>query len=118
MPARTLTRDEHRDLQTPVPKPTPTTKDRRGPLPPRPDSTAAVRPSRPDLRPIGASRTTARLRLFTYIIGTALFWTLWAAISVTAERWYWWTVIPFVGWALVLAAHLWHASRPARPRAR
>lgn len=67
-------------------------------------------PRRPRLRVI-ESRRGAQPQLLTYIVGNALFWTLWAAISVTADRWYWWPVLPFVGWALVLSAHLWHVYR-------
>ena len=65
----------------------------------------------PELRVIGRRRRAAQLHLFTYVVGNALFWTLWAAISVTADRWYWWPVIPFVGWTLVLGLHLWHVYR-------
>lgn len=57
-------------------------------------------------------RRVAQVHLFTYIVGNALFWTAWAAISITADHWYWWPVVPFVGWAIVLAAHLWHVYRP------
>ena len=73
-------------------------------------------PGRPRLRVI-ESRRPATLHLLTYLVGNALFWTLWAAISVTADSWYWWPILPFVGWALVLAAHLRqvyrHPSGPA-----
>ena len=93
MPA-TLTNDERRVSQPLLPRPTPTKKG-------------------PELRLIAAGGKTPRLHLFTYTIGNALFWTLWAAISVTADPWYWWPIVPLVGWALVLAAHLWHVCRPA-----
>ena len=96
MPAKTLTKDDRRDSQTLVPRPTP----------------LAVRPHRPELRLLAPSRRAAQLHLLTYIIGNALFWTLWAAISITADRWYWWPIVPLVGWALGLAAHLWHVYRP------
>ena len=43
--------------------------------------------------------------LFTYTVGNALAWILWAAVSVTADHWYWWVVIPLLGWMLVLALH-------------
>jgi len=65
---------------------------------------------------VEAWRSAAQPYLSTYIVGNAMFWTLWAAISVTADRWYWWPILPFVGWALVLAANLWHVHRPARLR--
>jgi hypothetical protein len=52
------------------------------------------------------------VHLFTYVVGNALFWTLWAAISVRADHWYWWKMVPSVGWAFVLAAHLLHVYRP------
>ena len=77
-----------------------------------PTSTLATLPQRPQLRVVEARRRAAQLHLFIYVVGNALFWTLWAAISVTADRWYWWPILPFVGWALVLAAHLWHVYRP------
>ena len=40
-----------------------------------------------------AVRRAAQLHLFTYIVGNALFWTLWAATSVAADRWYWWPIL-------------------------
>ena len=77
-----------------------------------PKPTLAVLPQRFELRVVETRRRAAQLHLFTYVVGNALFWTLWAAISVTADRWYWWPILPFVGWALVLAAHLWHVYAP------
>ena len=75
---------------------------------------ASVRvPQRPELRVVEAGRPAARLHLLTYVVGNAIFWTLWAAISVTAEEWYWWPVLPFVGWTLVLAVHLRHVRTEA-----
>jgi hypothetical protein len=65
----------------------------------------------PELRVVQARRRRARVHLFTYLVGNALFWTLWGAISVSADHWYWWPVVPFVGWALVLACHLWRVYR-------
>ena len=44
--------------------------------------------TRPELRVIESKRRGARLHLLTYIVGNALFWTLWAAVSVSAEHWY------------------------------
>jgi hypothetical protein len=38
-----------------------------------------------------------------------LAWALWAAISVSAEAWYWWVIVPLTGWTIVLALHLGHA---------
>lgn len=71
----------------------------------------ATAPLRPQLRVVEQRRRTARLDLFTFVVGNALFWTLWAAISVSADPWYWWPVVPLAGWALVLAGHLWRALR-------
>lgn len=73
------------------------------PRPARPPSR-----TRPDLRAI-ARRRAARLHLYTYLAGNALFWATWAAVSVTADRWYWWATVPLAGWTLVLGAHLLHA---------
>lgn len=74
----------------------------------------ALRPPRPSLRVVEERRRAAQLHLFTYIVGNALFWLLWAAISVSADTWYWWATAPVVGWTLVLALHLRHAYRPSR----
>jgi 2TM domain len=63
------------------------------------------------LHVVEARRERARLHLFTYLIGNALFWTLWGAISVSADHWYWWPVVPLAGWSLVLHAHLWSGHR-------
>ena len=65
----------------------------------------------PELRLIGGRRRAARLHLLTYVVGNAFFWVLWAAVSVSADHWYWWAVVPVAGWTLVLALHLWHAYR-------
>ncbi|HEX4929325.1 MAG TPA: 2TM domain-containing protein [Gaiellaceae bacterium] len=67
--------------------------------------------SRPELRLVEARRRRAKLHLLTYLVGNALFWVLWGAISVSADDWYWWPIVPFAGWTLVLALHLWHARR-------
>jgi hypothetical protein len=80
-----------------------------------PKSTPAL-PQRAEFRVVEAWRSAAQPYLSTYIVGNAMFWTLWAAISVTADRWYWWPILPFVGWALVLAANLWHVHCPVRLR--
>ena len=52
-------------------------------------------------------RRVARLHLVTYLLGNAVFWSLWAAVSISADHWYWWPIVPFVGWTAVLAVHLW-----------
>ena len=80
--------------------------------------TRAALPQRPELRVIETRRRGARLHLLTYVVGNALVWTLWGAISLTTDRWYWWPLIPLAGWAVVLAVHLRHVSRgsTARPR--
>jgi hypothetical protein len=67
-------------------------------------------PRRPTLRVIESTKP-AQLHLFTYVVGNAMFWTLWGAICVSADRWHWWPILPFAGWALVLSAYLWHAHR-------
>lgn len=64
-----------------------------------------------ELQIIEGRRHRARLHLFTYLVGNALLWTLWGAISISANDWYWWPVVPFAGWTLVLALHLWHVYR-------
>ena len=46
--------------------------------------------TRPELRPIESRRRRAKLHLFTYVVGNALFWTLWGAVSISTDRWYWW----------------------------
>jgi 2TM domain len=79
-----------------------------------PKPTPVALPQRPQLRLVEAR--AVQLHLFTYVVGGALFWTLWAAITVTADPWYWWPILPFAGWAIVLAGHLWHVHRPSRPR--
>lgn len=73
-----------------------------------------VRPPTPVRPPVSAAearRRRADLHLFTYTVGTALVWVLWAAISVSADRWYWWALVPVAAWTLVLALHLTHAHR-------
>lgn len=72
-------------------------------------------PPPPRLHAMRARRRRARLHLLTYVVGNALFWTVWGAISVSADRWYWWPIIPSAGWAAVLGLHLWHVHR-ALPR--
>jgi hypothetical protein len=65
----------------------------------------------PELRLVQTRRHRARLHLFTYVVGNALFWALWGAISVSADHWYWWPVVPLAGWTLVLGLHLRHVYR-------
>jgi hypothetical protein len=77
---------------------------------PRPRLHAPVLPLR-HLRVVEQRRRLARLHLFSYAVGNALFWALWAAVSVTADRWYWWATVPIAGWTLVLAGHLIRVRR-------
>jgi hypothetical protein len=63
--------------------------------------------TRPQLRAVPA-RPRTDLHLYTYLVSNALAWALWAAISVSAEAWYWWVIVPLTGWTLVLALHLGH----------
>lgn len=74
---------------------------------------AVVPPRRPELRAIEGGRRSADLDLFTYVVVGAVAWTLWAALTVSADAWYWWPLVPLVGWALVLSAHLRHVHREA-----
>jgi hypothetical protein len=69
-----------------------------------------ARPPSP-VAPAVAKRRQARLHLFTYLVGNAVFWALWGALSVSADQWYWWPALPLAGWTLVLAAHLWSVHR-------
>ena len=81
------------------------------------DAIAQPRPRQPAHRPPtlrvieARRRRTARLHLFTYLVGSALFWLLWAAISVSADTWYWWATVPIAAWTIVLALHLVYARR-------
>ncbi|HEU5211415.1 MAG TPA: hypothetical protein VFU10_01460 [Gaiellaceae bacterium] len=61
----------------------------------------------PVLRPVEAKRPVT-LDLFTCVVGNALAWMLWAAITIATDDWYWWPVMPLAGWTLVLSLHLWH----------
>lgn len=74
----------------------------------RPKASSGPALLRPEFRLIETRRRRAKLHLFTYVVGNALFWALWGAVSLSAEHWYWWPVVPFAGWTLVLALHLWH----------
>jgi hypothetical protein len=64
-----------------------------------------------DLRVIESRQRVAKLHLLTYLVGSAIFWALWAGVAVSADVWYWWLVVPFAGWTIVVALHLWHAYR-------
>jgi hypothetical protein len=77
----------------------------------RPKPAPDVLPRRPELHVIESRPPAPQLHWLTYLLGNAMFWALWAAVSVSADPWYWWLVVPFAGWAVVLALHLWHAYR-------
>ena len=79
-----------------------------------PKSEPAFPSPKPELRLVEARRHAAKVHLWTYTVGNALFWTLWAAVSVSTDSWFWWIVVPVLGWTVVLALHLRHAYR--RPR--
>jgi 2TM domain len=72
-------------------------------------------PQSPHRRLAERKQVARDLHLLTYVVGNALFWALWGAISVSADTWYWWAVVPIVGWTLVFALHLWHTLRATRP---
>ena len=55
-----------------------------------PKPTPDVLPRQPELRVIESRQRAAKLHLLTYIVGNAIFWTLWAAVSISADAWYWW----------------------------
>jgi hypothetical protein len=76
-----------------------------------PKPTVTPSPRRPELRVVEGGRRAGELHLFTYVVVSAVAWTLWAALTVTAAPWYWWPLVPLAGWALVLAAHLRHVNR-------
>lgn len=76
-----------------------------------PKQVSVVSPPRVEVRVIESRRRAAKLHLVTYLVGSAFFWTLWASLSVSAERWYWWLLVPFAAWTLVLALQVWHAYR-------
>jgi hypothetical protein len=60
------------------------------------------------LTELESRRRAAKLHVLTYLVGSAVLWTLLAAIS-GPEAWYWWLVAPFVWWTIFVALHLWHA---------
>lgn len=76
----------------------------------RPNQTRRRTAPRPEFGPVEAKRRE-KLHLLTFVIGNALCWILWGAISISAEQWYWWPAVPLAGWTLVLALHLRHISR-------
>ena len=61
-------------------------------------------------------RPAVELHLITYLVGNLLFWTIWAAISISTDHWYWCPIVPLAGWTVVLALHLWIAHRRSRRR--
>ena len=67
---------------------------------------------RPELRLI-ESRRGAQFHLFTFVVGNAFFWSLWGAVSISTDGWYWWPLVPLLGWTLVLALHLRRVLRGA-----
>lgn len=71
-------------------------------------------PRRPELRVVETRRNAARLYLFTSVVGNAIFWVLWAALAVSADTWYWWPIVPLIGWTLVLGGHLRHVDGRSR----
>ena len=75
-----------------------------------PNPVSAATPPRARLRVVEGTRQPPRRHLFTYVVVNALCWVLWAALSVSAEPWYWWIAVPLAGWTLVLAL----APREAR----
>ena len=76
-----------------------------------PKQAPAPTPVRPVLRPVESKRRPATLHLFTYIVGNALAWILWGAITISTDTWYWWPLVPLAAWTLVLSLHLWHVYR-------
>ena len=73
-----------------------------------------VVPPPPRLRLV-ETRRRERPHLLTYVVANAVTWALWAAISVSADPWYWWPIVPLVGWTLVLALHLRSVDRGREP---
>ena len=76
-----------------------------------PKQAPAPTPARPVLRQVESKRRPATLHLFTYIVGNALAWILWGAITISTDTWYWWPLVPLAAWTLVLSLHLWHVYR-------
>jgi len=62
---------------------------------------------RPPLRVLvgGRSRRAFDLHLVSYVVGNAVFWTLWAAVTVEAEPWFWWPLVPSAAWTIVVLLH-------------
>ena len=85
----------------------------------QPDQAPSQAEAKRRLVAVEAAQHRAELHLFTYAIGNALFWLLWAAISVSADAWYWWVLFPLAGWTCVLTAHLAHVrtTPPTTPPA-
>lgn len=76
---------------------------------PRPAPSSTL--ERPALRPVEARRRPPTRHLFTYVVGSALAWSLWGAITISTDAWYWWLIVPLAGWTLVLGLGLWHVYR-------
>lgn len=66
---------------------------------------------RPVLRPVEATPRPTKLHLFTYVVGNALAWSLWGAMTISTDTWHWWPIVPLAGWTLVLTLRLWHVYR-------
>ena len=66
---------------------------------------------RPRLQLVETRLSAPKANLFTWIVGNALAWLLWAAVSVSADHWYWWVAVPLAGWTLVLGLHLVFSRR-------
>jgi hypothetical protein len=62
-------------------------------------------PSAPGRSPTAVPAATEG-GLVTDVLGHALFWAAWAAVTVSAEAWYWWAAVPLAGWAATLAQAL------------
>ena len=63
------------------------------------------------LQLVETRRPAPKRDLFTWTVGNALAWLLWAAVSVSADHWYWWAAVPLAGWTLVLGLHLVFSER-------
>lgn len=91
---------------------TPTTEERRAVEHPI-GARRFGEPARLSSRPPAGRRPGVELHLITYVVGNLLFWTVWGAISISTDHWYWWPIVPLAGWTVVLALHLWMARRGA-----
>jgi hypothetical protein len=66
----------------------------------------------PDDRTGWVPTTPTRRHLRSYAVGNAGAWLLWGAIAISADRWYWWPLIPLAGWTATLVLYLWVTRRP------